>query len=272
MCRLFALRANQATRVEASLLSAPHALGKQSCCDRRGVCHDSGWGVGHYSQEHPFRTRSIRSAGTDAAYRQLGATIAAPTVLAHVRLASTGSIAEKNSHPFLHSRWMFAHNGTLFGFAARSEPLIRLIPAPLRACIEGETDSEHAFYYLLGRLERVFGSLDNSPSAEVVGRVLSEAIGTLAELYPGQGEELSQFNFLITDGLIMVASRWRHSLFWLERRGLVPAEGDHPVENGSAYHALAIASEPTTSEGWSELPERTMLQIESDLGHCLRPI
>jgi len=272
MCRLFVLRANQSTRVTSSLLSASHALQKQSCCDRRGVCHDSGWGIGHYLHGQPFRTRSTRSAGADPLYRQLAETIAAPTVLAHVRLASIGSITEKNSHPFVHGRWMFAHNGTLFGFAEAPEGLVRLIPVHLRAGIEGQSDSENAFYFLLGRLEKACGSLECFPSAAVVGQVLAEAIGTLAELYPGQGEELSEFNFLFTDGRIVVASRWRHTLFWLERQGTLPAESDPPVEKGSAYHALAIASEPTTTEAWCELPDRTILQIENDLVHSIRPI
>ena len=272
MCRLFALRANQPTRVEKSLLSGPHSLQKQSCCDRRGVCHDSGWGIGYYLHDRPCLTRSALSARTDPLYPKLAETIASPTVLAHVRLASTGTIAEKNSHPFTHGRWLFAHNGTLFGFAGNPERLRRLIPGHLLNKIQGDTDSEHAFYFILAQLEQVAGSLAVCPGADRVGQVLAATIRTLVELYPGEREELSQCNFLLTNGRVMAASRWRHSLFWLERHGQPPADADQPLEPGAAYHAVAIASEPTTKEAWTELKDSTMLLVETDGTVCLAPI
>src|SRR3954468_3914242 len=117
MCRLFALHANRPTRVTTSLLSAPHALQKQSGCDRPGHCHESGWGVGYYVEGQPVRVRSAQSSRVDPGYPALAESLAAATVLAHVRDASMGGVAERNSHPFVYGRWLFAHNGTLFGFS-----------------------------------------------------------------------------------------------------------------------------------------------------------
>jgi glutamine amidotransferase len=272
MCRLFALRAGQPGRVRGSLLSEPHSLLRQSCGDRRGICHGSGWGFGWYAARQPQRFRSARPAQEDPRYRTLAEELTGSTILAHVRLASAGSVAERNSHPFVHGRWMFAHNGTLFGFADDPERLKRLIPEHLRRAVEGDTDSEHAFFLVLARLEQALGGLDRPAEAGTVAAVLGDTIAALAELFPGQGEDLSQFNFLVTDGRILVASRWRHSLWWVERRGAGTVDGDGPVEGSPAYRAIAVASEPTTGEAWSEVPERTLLRIGADLQCALTPL
>ncbi len=49
MCRLYALRANEPTRVECSLVRAQNALMAQSRADREGVMHGHGWGVADYA-------------------------------------------------------------------------------------------------------------------------------------------------------------------------------------------------------------------------------
>jgi hypothetical protein len=126
-------------------VSAPHALQRQSCCDRRGQCHDSGWGLGHYEGGRPHVVRSALPAGGDPRFAERAAAVASDTLLAHVRKASAGSVAERNWHPFAHGRWLFAHNGTLTGFADDPGRLRALLPAPLRAAVREETDSEHAF-------------------------------------------------------------------------------------------------------------------------------
>jgi glutamine amidotransferase len=272
MCRLFVLRANRPTRVAGSLLTAPHSLQRQSGCDRRGLCHESGWGIGYYLGDGPHRVRSARSALQDPRYRDLAGTVAACTVLAHIRLASMGSIAECNSHPFVYGAWMFAHNGTLFGFDTGGDRLRRLIPDHLRACIQGVTDSEHVFYFLLARLEEALGPLAKPAPADVLGRVVADAIRTLEGLFPGTADDRSQFNIAITDGRSLAASRWLHTLFWLERRDLAGAEGDGPVEETPGYHALAVASEPTTGEPWREVPDRAVLLIDPDLVPTVVPI
>jgi predicted glutamine amidotransferase len=168
---------------------------------------------------------------------------------------------------------MFAHNGTLHGFAQDPERLGRLIPTHLRQCIQGETDSEHAFYFLLSRLDQVVGSVGGPAEADVVSGIMEDSIRTLADLFPGDGAESSQMNFVLTDGRVLVASRWGHTLFRLERRGLIPDARDGPVEKSPEYRALAVASEPTTTESsWVEVPERSVLRVHADLTHAVTPI
>ena len=61
-------------------------------------------------------------------------------VIAHIRKATRGAVGLENTHPFMRELcgryWIFAHNGTLEGFAPRLEG---------RFCPVGGTDSELAF-------------------------------------------------------------------------------------------------------------------------------
>jgi glutamine amidotransferase len=203
----------------------------------------------------------------------LAGSLVASTVLAHVRQASVGALTEHNTHPFVYGPWMFAHNGTLQGFARDPERLRRLIPTYLRQCIEGETDSEHAFYFLLSRLGQVVGAVSRQAEADVVAGIVGDSIRTLADLFPGEEAEPSQMNFVLTDGRVLVASRWGHTLFWLERGGLIPDAADGLVGKSSEHRALAIASEPTTTEStWVEVPERSVLRVYPDLTHAVTSI
>ncbi|HEV3263432.1 MAG TPA: class II glutamine amidotransferase [Gemmataceae bacterium] len=268
MCRLFALRANQPTCVRGSLLLSPTSLDRQSVCDLRCQSHDNGWGIGYYVRDEARRLRSERPAHDDQPYRELAETVASQTVLAHIRRASIGTVAVRNSHPFMYGRWLFAHNGTLFGFPKVRERLRGLIPAALLSSIEGDTDSEHAFHLVLGRLEHSPGPLG---PAEVC-RAVAETIRLLHDLCPGEDGEVSQFNFVLTDGRLLVASRWGHTLSWLRRRGRDPSGLDGPLEEQPDYQAVAIASEPTTAEAWSEVPDRTLLCVKPDFTVNMMPL
>jgi len=252
MCRLFAVRADRPVCAEPALLTAPHALVRQSCCDLRGECHPNGWGIGSFANGNPVRIRSTRAANDDPLYVEAARAIS-PVVVGHVRQASVGGVSEANTHPFVHGRWLFAHNGTIQVFAGEPLHVWRRIPAHLRNRIEGETDSEHLFHFLLGRIEQRT-SIRPEPVAETVGRALAE----VAEWYPGTAHEPTRLNVVLTDGELFVASRWGHSLHIVE----LPAPGvlttDGPVRG------IAVASEQVTPAGWTEVPDRSVVVVRPD--------
>lgn len=243
---------------------APHSLLHQSSCDRQGESHRDGWGIGYYENGQPRRIRSEKPAGEDALYRKAASSVASDVILAHVRQASAGCVALRNVHPFVHGPWLFAHNGTLHGFTQNPQRLLGLIPEHLLGCIEGETDSEHAFYFLLGQLEMAVDRTQGQAGVEITSRIMKQSIQSLASLFPGTAEEPSRFNFLLTDGKSLWASRWGHSLYWLERRGSDRTNPDRPTRASPDYRAVAVASEPTTPEPWSEVPNRTLFCIHAD--------
>jgi glutamine amidotransferase len=106
--------------------------------------------------------------------------------IAHVRQKTRGSSAIQNTHPFnrvLWGRhWVFAHNGTLPHVRSRRLRAERPI---------GETDSEHAFCWMLEQLRAAF------PTG--YPRKRSLLWRTIAELGGELGDE-GKFNFLLADG------------------------------------------------------------------------
>jgi glutamine amidotransferase len=264
MCRLFAIRADRPVAVEEFLLAAPHSLCKQSCCDMREESHRDGWGVGYYENGTARRVRSPRPASDDPQYAELARSLRVRTAMAHVRQASMGEPNERNNHPFRCGNWLFAHNGTLHGFPSRREEILRSISDRLRTQIGGVTDSEHAFFYFLSRLEAAGGAVDGRAEPALMARVLAEVVRSLHGLCPGAGDERSEFNFVTTDGHTLVASRWGHSLCWLERK--------HPANGQAAQRAVIIASEPTSAEAWEEIPEHSVVVVQPDLKRRVMPI
>ncbi len=272
MCRMFVVHANAPTRATGSLLTAPHSLTTQSCADvEEGLCHQDGWGVGYFVDGQPRRVRSTRAASGDPRYNEAAQTLAATTLLGHVRRASAGSVAERNCHPFVCGRWLFAHNGTLQEFDARKARLLAAIPEHLRHGIEGDTDSEHAFRFILGRLERAAGSLEGHMDAGLAAREMAAAIRQLVELFPDSTEP-TKCNFLLTDGRILLVSRWGNTLSWLERSRPEPPIDDGPVDQRATYHAIVLASEPTSPEAWKEVPDRALMVVDADLKYTIWPI
>jgi predicted glutamine amidotransferase len=250
MCRFIAVIADRPAGLGPLLVSSPHALMRQSNCDRRGVCHDSGWGLGYYDGGRPRRVRSIRPAWDDPLFRQTAEAVRTRAAVAHVRLATIGQVAERNCHPFERDGWLFAHNGTLVGFAAEPGPLQQLIPEPFLSDLEGETDSEHIFRLLLARLRQQPPHTDDA--ADVVRRTVRE----LADLYPGSDDDPTRLNIVLTDSRVLAASRWGHWLYKFDQWGAGPMDGHGPVR-----------ADPVNGSG-SEVSDR----LAQDCGISRQPI
>ena len=150
MCRLFAFRSTGPLCGQASLCAAGNSLAAQSRRDARGESHRDGWGLASFDGDgRPHVTKSLQAACDDRAFDDLARSVVTTTLVVHVRQASVGNTALENTHPFVHGRWVFAHNGTLEDFAARKGPLLSAIPDDLRQMIRGDTDSEHVFLFWL---------------------------------------------------------------------------------------------------------------------------
>jgi glutamine amidotransferase len=111
--------------------------------------------------------------------------IKSTNVIAHIRKATQGQVALENCHPFVRELWgrywVFAHNGDLKQF----EPVL---DGPFRPV--GNTDSEHAFCYLMQELRARFG--DTPPPLAA----LTEALGELVRGIAAHGT----FNMMLSDG------------------------------------------------------------------------
>lgn len=151
MCRLYALRANEPTRVECSLVLSQNNLMRQSEGDSEGLVHGHGWGVADYPDGVPVVEKQTWAAYNGEHFAKKAARVYAHTVIAHVRRATVGSPSLNNTHPFAFGRFIFAHNGTVPNFEQLRLRILEHIDPLHHNEIRGQTDSEHVFHYLLTR-------------------------------------------------------------------------------------------------------------------------
>jgi len=174
-----------------------------------------------------------------------GLALRAHCSIAHIRKATQGVVAVENCHPF-HRRWrgqewVFAHNGDLQG----------PIPAAPGFQPEGNTDSEAAFCWLLGELERH----DLNPDDEAA---LFEALVEGSDTLARQGI----FNALIANGRWLFATSSTR-LHRITRRApfrrATLADDDLSVDFAQLTSpddvVTILATEPLTrDEQWQPLP------------------
>jgi len=251
MCRLFALAASRPVDLVFSLGAAPVSLRRQS------EDNPDGWGLGWYEEGRPVLRKEPLCAASSPSFREAGAA-RSRLFVAHVRHATTGCRAARNCHPFASGKWLFAHNGML----NRSALLSSLSPER-RDRLEGETDSEVLFHWLLQRTEEHPGG---------VAAAAAEAARA--------AEDWTALNFVLSDGENIYAYRQArsrtdyYSLFYLVRRPALAGPDQYLSADTSALlrckalsneRAVLVASERMTAEHWRELPVGALLRVGPDL-------
>ena len=249
MCELLGMSANVPTDIRFSF--SGFAL-------RGGAVRPNadGWGIDFYDGP-AARTflDTLQCARSDLA-RYLGeCPIKSRVVVAHVRKANRGRIALANTHPFIRElwgrAWTFAHNGQLRGVKRLALGRHRPI---------GTTDSEHAFCWLLGRLQE---SWDRAPAAGVLDRALARHCREL--------NGLGVFNALISDSRTLYAHCGRR-LCYLTRRApfgtatLVDEDWrvDFAEETTADDVVTVVATRPLTrDEAWTDLPAGRLFALRA---------
>lgn len=257
MCRLFGFRSNVPSAVHRSLVTEKNSLLQQS---RE---HKDGWGIASYGEAPlPQVAHGLGAAHQDPDFERVSSLVASRAVVAHVRLASVGSVELRNAHPFLYGRWSFVHNGTVKRFAQHQQALEERIRPDLRALLRGATDSERCFYLFLTHLAEL-RPLQAAASAEEVACALAQTMRLVSALTDLPGEtrpaECSSMNFLATDGEVMVATRRYRSLYFSESARRAANEPPRP---GTQLAQLVIASERLCGEDhWHEVPEDELIGV-----------
>ena len=262
MCRLYAMCANEPTRVECSLVHAQNALMRQSAKDAEGLVHSHGWGVADYRDGLPLVEKQTWAAYHGEHFKKSAARVYANTVVAHVRRATVGGTSLENTHPFHHGRWLFAHNGTIPRFAAVRDKMMQHIDPVLQNDIKGDTDSEHIFFYLLSlQIHHTDKSLK-----KIVQHGLQQIIAWSFEVAPNAQAGL---NIVMTNGEVLVGSRHGRTLWHLVREQMTtcPECGLSHVHHrpGRDYRAVEVASEPITKEKWRQFADDVVYTIDNDL-------
>jgi glutamine amidotransferase len=278
MCRLYGFRANEPSKVECALVLAQNSLLTQSQGDLRGSTHPDGWGIAYYENGQPEVERRETAAFEDLHFSEAAERVFARTVVAHVRSATVGANLLANTHPYIYEGWSFAHNGTVAGFGELATSLAADTDADLLELRHGTNDSEATFLWLLTRLREagINADADGTPIEPLVN-VFKQSVATLIELCEQVSpEKAARLNFLLTDGHVMVASRWNRDLHVVKRFGVHDCEicGVPHIHHhrGKHYRAVVIASEPLTHEDWQQIPQGSIVTVDRDLETRIEPM
>jgi glutamine amidotransferase len=253
MCRLYAQRAEDASGVEGPLCSSSNALRFQS------HKHPHGWGVAWFDGATPVVRRGVLAAHQDEAFREAACCARSQVVVAHVRDASVGGVSPANTHPFVHGRWVFAHNGTVARFKSSDHVRARVeaeIDPDLRRLLRGETDSERCFLVFLSRLR---GHLRPHEEADlaVVRAALAEATAAVQGAADDHSHP-SSLNFVVSDGRLVAACRRGRDLVFHLRT--------------APSRLFVVASEVVGDAGWEVVPEGGFVGIDAEFHVVARPL
>ena len=234
MCRLFGAAASAPVDISFELLGADNPLIRQS--ER----HDSGWGITYYDDAQPHVLRFAHAAYGDPGFTE-AASAESKLFVVHVRRATVGGLKLENTHPFLHDRYTYCHNGTILQPAKLEELSDR---APL-----GDTDSERFFNALMTKFD----------PADVIGS-LRRTVETVCDRC-----RFSALNFLFCDGLRLYAYRLGlYELFWLVRNLDLDADTRTHyhlrLERPHGEHVVLVSSEKlTNAEPWTAFGQDELL-------------
>lgn len=115
--------------------------------------HCDGWGIATINQdEHAAHlARAPETASNSQSFVDALADVDADGALLHLRWATKGlPVSEDNTHPFVYKDFSFVHNGAIFP----PEALDRHISPKFAKLVQGETDSERYFYFLLTMIDK----------------------------------------------------------------------------------------------------------------------
>ncbi len=153
MCRLFGMTSAPArTSATFWLLDAPDSLVAQShrepdgtglgSFDSSGTAVLERWPIAAY-QDHAFISDARKRSAT--------------TFVAHIRYASDGAVAERNTHPFCQQNRIMAHNGVIGGLSELDREL-----GDHRSLVHGETDSERFFALITKHIDGNGGDVSDA--------------------------------------------------------------------------------------------------------------
>jgi len=216
--------------------------------------HRDGWGIAFYEGKAARMFHDPQASASSDLARFIGDhPIKSRKVIAHVRQANRGRIALENTHPFSRELWgrvwVFAHNGQLKG--VKNLPLGAFSPV-------GGTDSEHAFCWMLSRLQATF---DAMPPAKKLDREIANLSAELAGL--------GVFNMLLGDGRTLYAYCGKR-LSTITRRApfgeatLIDEARtvNFAEETGPNDCVTVVATQPlTANEHWTSVNPGTLLAL-----------
>lgn len=202
--------------------------------------HPHGWGLMRISDNRPeIFKEPVCATGSRILSKIIQQTEPQTNLLAHIRLATVGSIKYNNCHPYTGfdmsgRQWTLIHNGTIYSGIQLARYLQEQI---------GDTDSERIFLYLIDEINKEMILNDAPLSAEHRCRVIDKIAGQLSPR--------NKLNLMIYDGdLLYVHKNMKDTLMYKE------------IEEG-----IVISTQALDEWGWEQFPMTQMLAFKD--GKCV---
>ena len=273
MCRWLAYSGSPLL-IKRLLYEPKHSLIDQSLHSRLGAetTNGDGFGIGWYGTgESPGVFHSIEPAWNDRNLRELADHVVSPLVFAHIRAATATPVQLTNCHPFRHGKWLWMHNGVIYGLPEVKRDLVLAVDPSLYPEIQGSTDSEIFFYLAL-----TLGLEDDPP------RAVADAVGFIEATGRQHGvEHPIQMTVATTDGESIWAFRYasegraRSLFFSTELKTVRMLYPDDSRFDDLDEESRLVVSEPLGSlvGTWNEVPESSwgVVQPGRDELHSFEP-
>jgi len=215
MCELFG--------VSSSVPSGPTEYFRRFL--ERCAFNPDGWGLAWYPDKAARLCKEPVPGNTSALAGFISSSPAVRAILfiGHARKTSSSAAAYQNTHPFQRElfgkEFVFAHNGNVS--LMKTTPAGRFQPV-------GQTDSEHAFCYMLSRLEARSRQAGTELDFEWLASEMRDV------------NRFGKFSCLLSDGDALICRRdagGKNGLSFLK------------AQSGTASRYV-IASEPLSNEAW----------------------
>ncbi len=259
MCELFAISSRDPVSADFALERFARRGGQEGP-------HKDGWGIAAYEGPDVFRLREPIAAAESELVRYVDRHIPpSRLIITHIRLATRGTRALKNTQPFQRELGgrvhLFAHNGDLSNIDRRRDFRSRRF-RPL-----GDTDSEQVFCHLLDRLGPPWDEAGETPPLSERLEIVAEVAAELRPFGP------ANFLYADSDALFVHAHRRTQAdgriappgIYMLDRRRCELS--DELAASGLSLREpcqdmLLFASTPLTVDSpWQPLPEGVVLAV-----------
>eukprot|EP00659_Diplonema_papillatum_P022543 gene22543-34497_t len=181
-----------------------------------------GYGVGWYTprcaEGTPCVFTSTKPAWNDPNLNNLAEKVHSPVVFAHVRAAGPGTpVGEGCCHPFRAGKFLFMHNGLIGGFSTTQRTFLSGLDQPSFALAmkHNAIDSIVAFAMFLTKLVHLNpdrGGWDGMYSSIEILEALEQTVTDICATTSANGVVApSLLNFMVTDGVVVLASRVVHN-------------------------------------------------------------
>jgi len=287
MCRFIAYL-GKPIMADELLLKPVNSLVHQSyhAGEMSEILNGDGFGVGWYAHsinERPGLFRAITPAWSNRNLHYNAPLIRTNCLFAHIRAATEGAITEDNTHPFSFERFLMMHNGGIPKFQKIRRKLLALLDDEIFEWIKGQTDSEHVFALLMQHIMEMRGAGPRL-TEEQIKQCFQKTFDVLQQLKveAGTGEEVSNFNLMVTNGRRIFGTRYSsnpdketRTLYYSSGSNFECTEGVCQMAGGdSNTETVLIVSEKLTDnvDEWNAIPANHFIAVDTNMKIHLSPM